>query len=281
MEVLWDRSEGQPLPLPASLARACGEIRLPRGNGGLHLIANFATSLDGVASLSLRARSSGGDITGFYPNDRILMGVLRAASDVVIVGAGTFRAAPRHVWTAPHIYTRFASPFARLRARLGKSPAPLQVVVSASGRLDLRLPMFSSGEAPAMVVTTRSGARRLERGKVPAGVRIAPVTGRPVIRAAEVLRATRDAGVTGLALLEGGPHLMGDFLADSAVDELFLTLAPQVAGRTDLAERPGFVAGRSFAPNNPRWGVLVGVRRSGSYLFLRASFDGARRRIPE
>jgi hypothetical protein len=52
-------------------------------------------------------------------------------------------------------------------------------------------------------------------------------------------------------------------------------LAPQVAGRDGSPERPGLVAGKRFAPEHPLWGTLVGVKRSGSHLFLRYAFPSA------
>ncbi len=68
---------------------------------------------------------------------------------------------------------------------------------------------------------------------------------------------------------------MGDFLAEGSLDELFLTLSPQVAGRDGTVERPGFVAGKRFAPERPLWGTLAGVKRGGSHLFLRYAFAAA------
>ncbi len=65
---------------------------------------------------------------------------------------------------------------------------------------------------------------------------------------------------------------MGDFFDGGRLDELFLTVAPQVAGRDGSAERPGIVAGIAFAPDRPLWGTLVSVKRGGSHLFLRYSF---------
>ena len=62
---------------------------------------------------------------------------------------------------------------------------------------------------------------------------------------------------------------MGDFFAEQCLDELFLTLAPQIAGRDVHSERPGLVMGRLFAPEHPLWGTLIGVKRGGSHLFLR------------
>ena len=70
--------------------------------------------------------------------------------------------------------------------------------------------------------------------------------------------------------------LMGDFFAEQALDELFLTLAPQIAGRDGQAERPGLVMGKQFAPEHPLWGTLVSVKRAGSHLFLRYAFPAGR-----
>ena len=68
---------------------------------------------------------------------------------------------------------------------------------------------------------------------------------------------------------------MGIFFAERLLDELFLTLSPQVAGRESSIERLGIVAEKIFAPEHPLWGRLVSVRRGGSHLFLRYGFETA------
>jgi riboflavin biosynthesis pyrimidine reductase len=75
-------------------------------------------------------------------------------------------------------------------------------------------------------------------------------------------------------LVEGGPRLLGDFYAERLVDEQFLTLAPQIAGRDPGDRRLSLVMGKAFAPSNPKWGTLTDVRRGGRHLFLRYSFHG-------
>jgi len=70
--------------------------------------------------------------------------------------------------------------------------------------------------------------------------------------------------------------VFGGFFAERRVDELFLTLAPQVAGRDGASERPGLAAGWRFLPDDPRWGRLVSVKRGGSHLFLRYALGGER-----
>ncbi|WP_201360899.1 hypothetical protein [Dictyobacter formicarum] len=61
-------------------------------------------------------------------------------------------------------------------------------------------------------------------------------------------------------------------MTEQLLDELFLTLAPQIAGRDSATARPGLVEGHLFAPEHPLWGTLVSVKRGGSHLFLRYAF---------
>jgi riboflavin biosynthesis pyrimidine reductase len=271
-DVLLDRSRGAEMPLRGTLAHLYGTLRMPSRRSRPYVVANFASTLDGVVSLQQSGTSSGEEITGFEPHDRLLMGILRACADAVVVGAGTFRAVPRHIWTAAHVDPSRKRAFEETRRRLGKAAAPLNVVVTSSGRLDLRLPLFTSGEVPVLIVTTRAGARRFRPAKLPPAVRVATVRGSGRIPARAVLDAIDESTTHPLVLVEGGPHLLGDFLAEKRLDELFLTLVPQIAGREDPLARPGLVAGRLFAPGHPRWGTLVGVRQAESLLFLRIAF---------
>jgi hypothetical protein len=62
---------------------------------------------------------------------------------------------------------------------------------------------------------------------------------------------------------------MSASIAERCLHELFLTLAPQIAGRDNTSERPGIVKGQLFAPLDPRWSRLVSVKRAESHLFLR------------
>jgi riboflavin biosynthesis pyrimidine reductase len=272
VERYFDRSRGRPLPLPGRLSKIFGPIRFPAPGPDPWVIGNFASTLDGVVALQGSGHTGGGEITGSNPHDRLLMGILRAAADAVIVGAGTLRAVPHHRWTAPHIYAAAAPEYAELRRRLRKPPNPTNVIVTASGALDLRLPVFSSPQIPVLIVTTSVGARRLSAGRSRPWIRVVAARRRGPVSARAILKAVGAPGRPHLLLVEGGPHLIGAFFEEERLDELFLTLAPQVAGREDASRRPGLVEGRTFAPDHPLWGSLTGVRRGGSYLFLRFAF---------
>ena len=70
--------------------------------------------------------------------------------------------------------------------------------------------------------------------------------------------------------------MLGDFYAEHLIDEQFLTLAPQIAGRDAGDRRLSLVMGKVFAPRDALWGTLIDVRRGSSHLFLRYSFPGSR-----
>lgn len=272
LTILYETKHGRALPLPPQIAHLYGRLRLPGAGQRPHIISNFVTTLDGVVSLNTRGHSGGGDISGSNRQDRMVMGLLCAIADVVIVGAGTLRAYPAHVWTAENIYPALADEYRQLRASLGKREPPLNVIVSASGKLDQRSPVFASGEVPALIVTTAAGAKRLHKQKSPDSLEIRAVRSQDAIRARSILSQIAKVRSSSLILVEGGPQLLADFYAQQVIDEQFLTLAPQIAGRDDASERPGLVMGHTFAPRHPLWGTLVDLRRGGSHLFLRYTF---------
>jgi riboflavin biosynthesis pyrimidine reductase len=272
LETLYELPQGAELPLPPAIASLYGRLAFPAHPERLYIIGNFVTTLDGVVSLNVPGQSGGGPISGFNAHDRMMMGLLRAAADAVIVGAGTLRAAPQHLWTAEYIFPALAEAYGQLRAALGKSEPPLNVIVTASGAIDLNLRVFQSAEVPVLVVTTSEGAQRIREHALPRSVQVEAVQQAGSISARSVLEAVSAVRQSDVILVEGGPQLIGDFFAERCLDELFLTLAPQLAGRDDSSERPGLIAGKRFAPEHPLWGTLVSVKRRGSHLFLRYSF---------
>ena len=269
---LYETERGPDVPLPPELGALYGRLQFPAHPGRPHVIGNFVTTLDGVVALDTPGRSGGGEISGSNAHDHMVMGLLRAVADAVVVGAGTLRSVPKHLWTAAHIYPALAAAYQALRTALGKPEPPLNVVVTASGELDLDRPVFQSGKVPTLIATTTHGAQRLHGRALPPSVQIADLHSSAPLSARAILQAVSDVRPMQIILVEGGPRLMGDFFAEQCLDELFLTLAPQVAGRDDASQRPGLVAGHSFAPERPLWGTLVGVKRAGSHLFLRYAF---------
>src|SRR5207247_5204473 len=69
-------------------------------------------------------------------------------------------------------------------------------------------------------------------------------------------------------LTEGGPHVTGELIARSLLDEAFITVSPVVAGRDD-EPRLGMVAGAELLPARGVWSRLLSARRQGAFLFVR------------
>jgi riboflavin biosynthesis pyrimidine reductase len=277
LETLWEKGQGMDLPLPHELNALYGPLRFSLPAERPYVLGNFVSTLDGVVALNAPGQKAGGPISGFNLHDRMVMGLLRAVSDAVIVGAGTLRSVPDHLWTPDYIYPQLKRPFQELRASLGKPEHPLNVVVTASGNLDLALPVFQSHHVQTLILTTEEGGRRFQGRALPPSVEVVAVKAAGRICAREIIHSVSLSRPSEIILVEGGPHLLGDFLEEGRLDELFLTLAPQVAGRDGPGERPGLVAGRTFSPEHPLWGTLAGVKRAGNHLFLRYGFEGSAR----
>ena len=181
-----------------------------------YVFSNFVTTLDGVVSLNTKGHASGGDISGFSAQDRMVMGLMRAIADVVIIGAGTLSADRRHVWTAAAIFPALADEYRRLSEALGQRGPPLNVIVSGSGRIDLRLPVFTSGKVPALIITTTAGAKRLrEQTARRFGRDSRNSWSAATIPASAILVEVCRVRPGKRILVEGGPRLLGDFYAEA------------------------------------------------------------------
>jgi riboflavin biosynthesis pyrimidine reductase len=265
LQLLFDRARADRFGIPASLASAYG------GDIGFSapcLYANFVASVDGVAALPITAES-GGIVSGYNAADRFVMGLLRACAQAVVVGAGTFRKTPKHLWHAGHVYPQAAPLFAELREKRGLSREPLLVLVSGSGELD---PNHLAFQHPTLVITTPEGETRA-RNSLPKGVRFASVPSNP-ISAAAIVDVLRAEGLR-IVLTEGGPSLFGDLLAQSAIDELFLTVSPKLLGRRHADGRKAITDGVDLFGADKGALELLGVRRHRDHLFLRYAVRNA------
>ena len=126
-----------------------------------------------------------------------------------------------------------------------------------------------------MLLTTDAGAARLRRIELPPSVEVvvAGDHGRVEEDAILAALAARDLD---LVVCEGGPRLLGGLVGAGLVDELFLTIAPQIAGRTPDLPRLALVEGLAFAVDAAPWASLASVMRSGDHLFLRYRMSGGR-----
>ncbi len=255
--------------MPAELRRRHGGsllIPLPRRPT---VIANFVSSLDGVVALDPIGTSGGAEISGFFEPDRFVMGLLRSLADAVLVGSGTVRAAPDHRWIADEIHPPSSPAFRTWRRRMGLASQPTTVVVTASGELDPSHPGLSDPAIPVIIATTEAGKATAAERAFGSHVSIVALGGESV-PARELLARLGSLGFE-LVLCEGGPHLLSQIAEASLLDELFLTVAPQLIGRPAGVPRLALLEG-GVGSREPAWGTVRSVRRAGDHLFLRYTF---------
>jgi riboflavin biosynthesis pyrimidine reductase len=237
------------------------------------VIANFVSTLDGVVSYEIKGQAGGSTISGSDPADRFIMGLLRASADAVIVGARTVHdASPEGLWIPEYTYPDAKHLYTEYRVNvLHKPEYPLLVIVSGSGRLELERAIFRTPGVRTAVITTSEGRDALARAgatKLPS-VQIHNLDARcGTITPVAILRLLYSQHGVRRLLHEGGPTLFGQFVEAEAVDELFLTLSPQIAGRGADAIRPGLVQGIGFMPNCAPWFQLLSVKQRAEHLYL-------------
>ncbi len=259
LEVLFE-AEGLPTAeLPAELGELYGSTL---GFVKPRLFANFVATIDGVVAIP-SIPNSNALVAGDSEPDRFLMGVLRAFADVVLVGAGTLAASPEGTWRPDRVYPPGTAAFAELRRMLGKPEQPEVAILTGRGSIDPSHPVLASG---AVVLTSASGAERLRDVAPPAStvVTLGEDTALDPTRAIEALHGRGHS----LVLSEAGPHTFGGLVEAGLVDELFLTISPQLAGDRGHESRFGLAESVELMPPGIRE-RLLSVRRHGDYLFLR------------
>ncbi len=204
--------------------------------------ANMVSSLDGSAVKEGRSGGLGGAA------DKQVFDVLRGLADVVLVGAGTARAEGYRA-------LRPKAPYAALRQAAGQRPAPALALVTGSLDLDPGSELF--GGVERTVVVTHAGADSSRRQRL-AEVADVVVAGEGLV---DIAAALDQLAATGLSrvLCEGGPSLLAGLAAAGRLDELCLTLSPQLVGGegTRITHGPGLDVGLTLAELLEQDGVLL------------------------
>jgi len=203
-----------------------------------HVRANFVASADGSVSLAGKSGTLGNAA------DRELFQLLRAMSDVVLVGAGTAR----------------VENYGGAREVDGRTP-PI-AVVSRSLDLDPASRLFTDTRVPPIVLTCADAPA--DRRELLAGIADVVIAGDSDVDLRVALDTLAERGLRHVEC-EGGPHLLGWLVAAGLLDELCLTLAPVLVGGT---------AGRIVAGLDTQVGDrlrLLHVLEDDGYLFLRYS----------
>ncbi len=206
-----------------------------------YLVVNMVATLDGRAAIGGRAGPIGNEA------DRQLFHHLRTRGDAVMAGAGTVRV---------ERYGRLTrdDDLRALRRRFGVRPEPLAVVVTRSLDLPADLPLLREPEREVAAITSTA----LELPPTPARVHYLRDD------LPDALRRLRHEHDIRSIVCEGGPHLNASLFPTRLADELFLCIAPTLAGGPDPLT---ILAGPAIAP--PLALELVWLLESDGYLFAR------------
>jgi riboflavin biosynthesis pyrimidine reductase len=239
-----------------------------------YVFANFVSTIDGVVSYEIKGKSGGSAISGSDQADRFIMGLLRASADAILVGAGTLRdVSAKSLWMPESVYPDAKHLYAEYRVSAQHKPEyPLLVIVSGSGQLDLERAIFRTPAMRTVVITTTAGRDELHRrgAATLSSVEVHALnSSNGSIAPQAILQLLQSQFGVKMLLHEGGPTLFGQFLAAEVVDELFLTMSPQIAGRKGDSSRPAVLQGVEFVPESAPWFQLVSVKERAAYLYLR------------
>lgn len=217
------------------------------GGGRPWLRANMVSTLDGAAQHDGRSQGIS------CPADMRIFGTLRGLADVVVVGAETVRREGYRPARAREVFAARAA---------GQGPAPALAVVSASLDLDFSLPLFVSPLVPTFVLTGAAAPPDRVREAREAGAEVLFAGDGAAVDPARAVGELAARGLTRL-LTEGGPRLLGQFVAGGVLDELCLTLSPLLtAGDAQrIAGGPAVAVPERFS--------LVSLLEEAGFLFTR------------
>lgn len=177
--------------------------------------ALMVSTADGAATVDGLSGALGGE------GDREVFAAVRAVADAVVVGAGT-------VTAEGYGPVRLSDEAVAARRARGQADDPQLVVVS--GRLSLD-PWHAVLDGPRVVVVHGPDAapERVAALGERADLVAAPAGADGGVDPAAVLAAVHDRGHR-VAVVEGGPTLLGACVDADLVDEVCLTLDPRVVG---------------------------------------------------
>jgi riboflavin biosynthesis pyrimidine reductase len=189
------------------------------GHARRWLRANMVASADGLAQADGASRGLSG------PADLRVLRTLRGLADVVLVGAATVRT---EGYRRPAVARE---EFAAARAAAGRPPAPAIAVVSASLMIDFDSPLYTEAVVPTLTVTCADAPpERLERAHAAGEVLVA---GQRRVDLAEAVDRIAGTG-RGRMLCEGGPTLLAAVASAGRLDEVCLTVSPQLLAGAGL-----------------------------------------------
>ena len=224
----------------------------PMGRGGAgrpYVIINMVSSVDGRSALEGKASGIGS------ATDRLTMRTLRSRADAVMIGAGTLRAE-------------------KLTLGLDEAdgmPQPLAIIITHTGDVPLEEHLIVKGGQEVLILLSDVAPERVvERLRNLAPVMMTPADSTGAVDLEAALRALKaERGVESL-VVEGGPGFIHALISRHLVDELFVTVAPELLGGSE-DQTITLLRGPALPARDSPTLDLVSIHLSGGELYLRYS----------
>jgi 2,5-diamino-6-(ribosylamino)-4(3H)-pyrimidinone 5'-phosphate reductase len=214
-----------------------------------YVIINTVTSVDGRTAMEGKAAGIGST------TDRRTMRTLRSRVDAVMIGAGTLRTE-------------------KLSLGLDMTdsvPQPLAIVVTETGDVPLEEHLILKGGQEVLILLSDAAPKRVvERLRKLAPVIRAPADSTGAVDLEVALGTIKaERGIESL-VVEGGPGFNHALISRNLVDELFVTVAPELLGGT-ADQTLTLLRGPSLTASDRPTLDLVSIHLANGELFLRYS----------
>lgn len=215
---------------------------------------NFVETIDGKVQVTTSEQAK------YWPigskTDYATLLELRTYADVLVYGKNS-------ALSFNHGQNLAKEEFKKVREKHGKNPDITYLIVCNSISKDDLAVLRGSHEKHTLLVMPESAQVDAEVEKV---VKVARV-GKDRVDVALLSQWLHEQGYKHV-LVEGGPSLLGSFLQEDLIDQVFLTIAPKIFGNKP-GETLTLVEGILFPPEKIKNLELLSVQQNQNELFLR------------
>lgn len=226
---------------------------LPKGSSSKpYIFTNFVSTVDGKVQILTNWKS-------YWPigskTDHDTLTQLRSLADCLIHGSKLAN-------IFPFVESIHTEKLKSLRRKLGKSEILPYVVLSNHPNKNLIVKLESPDKT--YLITSKNSYLPSGSDKLVKIVRI----GEDEIDLIKLMSFLSINLGTKRILVEGGPTLLGSFLEENLIDEIFLTIAPKIFGNK-TGDSLTLVEGRLFEANKIKNLGLISTKTAGDELYIR------------
>jgi riboflavin-specific deaminase-like protein len=217
---------------------------------GPFVVATFAMTVDGKVTTK-----KFGPVDFTSREDKRHLFRQRALADAVLLGHTSLK--------RDNVRLGLPVDLQQSRIKRKQTPAPLRVIVSNKGRIDIRLKIFQSTISPILIFSTTQMPKKTQAALEQKAT--LHLTKSNKIDLAAMLETLRSRYNVRRLACEGGPTLFRALLKRGLIDQLNLTVAPYMFGGAKAPTLTGL--GKKFLPASVHCS-LIAMRKIGDECFL-------------